>query len=217
MRELLVFVVVLGSAACYDPALGPHPFLCGPNGACPDGYTCNVPTNVCIRGSNMPPPGTDGPMLHHDGGGDGGGLGINCSRENNPFDSDLEPNDTPQQADQGQSHLGSQILCHPNSSGPCDPFGSYTRFAICWPGDLDYYGMQLNSGDRLQIQVLFHVVVGDLDAAVVDAQGRVLVESAGGGDNEIFQFTAPSSGRFYLLVEGYQQQTNTYDMTITKM
>src|SRR5262245_43878050 len=85
---------------CYDPKLGPHPFLCDTRGAtCPDGYSCSA-SGVCTKGGE-PAPSIDAPVIPHDGGaGDGGTpLGINCSRSANPFDSDLEPNDTPEQAD----------------------------------------------------------------------------------------------------------------------
>jgi hypothetical protein len=157
-------------------------------------------------------------VIPHDGGdeSDSGHAGIQCTPETAP-DRDLEPNDTPQQADQGQSHLGSSILCHPVTGGPCDPYGGYTRLAICVPGDVDYYGMPLKAGDHLQIQVLFHVRVGDLDAAVVDGSGHLLVVSSGDQDNEQLDFTAPSDGTYYLLVEGFMGQTNTYDLSFTKL
>src|SRR5262249_53909253 len=135
----------------------------------------------------------------------------------NAQDKDLEPNDTPQEADQGTSHLGSNILCHPVSGGPCDPFGAYTKFEICKPGDVDYFGMSLHQGDHLQIQVIFHVIVGDLDAAVIDSAGHYVVISSGNGDNEMLDFTAPSDGKYYLLVEGFMGQTNTYDLVFTKL
>jgi hypothetical protein len=215
MPRTLVLLLFVG---CYNPNLGAHPFLCGPppERACPDGYRCDISTNVCRMGSTGAT--VDAPIIPHDGGdeSDAGHGGITCAVGSRP-DEDLEPNDTEQQADQGPSHLGSNILCHPQPSGPCDPFGSYTHFEICPRGDVDYYGMDLHAGDHIHVDVLFHVIVGDLDAAVIDPAGRFLVISATAGDNESFDFVAATAGRYYLLVEGFMNQTNTYDLSFTKM
>jgi hypothetical protein len=210
--------MLAAAAGCYNPSLGDHPFLCGPppERSCPDGYACDLGSNVCTKGSS-PASNVDAPIIPHDGGAtDGHPAGITCDPAN-AQDKDLEPNDTPQEADQGPSHLGSSILCHPVTGGPCDPFGSYTKFEICKPGDVDYYGMSLHAGDHLVIDVLFSVIVGDLDAAVLDSTGHYVVISAGTGNNEHLDFTAPTDGKYYLLVEGFMGQTNTYDLTFTKL
>ena len=217
MRRFLVCAMLAATAGCYNPSLGDHPFLCGPppERACPDGYKCDGLSNVCTKGT--PVSTVDAPVIPHDGGdeSDAGHMGVTCDPAN-AQDKDLEPNDTPAQADSGQSHLGSSILCHPTSSG-CDPYGAYTKFEICRPGDVDYYGMSLQQGDHITIDVLFHVIVGDLDAAVVDSSGHYVVISSGNGDNEHLEFMAPSAGKYYLLVEGFMNQTNTYDLVFTKL
>ena len=219
MRRSLVFAVLAAAAGCYNPSLGDHPFLCGPppERACPDGYTCDVASNVCTKGSSMAST-VDAPIIPHDGGSeaDAGHTGVMCPG-GQVQDADLEPNNTPAQADQGTSHLGSSLLCHPVAGGPCDPFGAYTKFEICPSGDVDYYGMSLHAGDHIHIDVLFHVIVGDLDAAVIDSAGHYVVISAGTGDNESLDFTAPADGKYYLLVEGFMGQTNTYDLNFVKM
>ncbi len=54
MRAVLLAAAVACLAACdgYDEDLGPTPFLCGADDACPDGYTCvDDPSNdrkVCV-------------------------------------------------------------------------------------------------------------------------------------------------------------------------
>jgi hypothetical protein len=211
LRFCLPLVAALG---CYDPSLGPHPFLCGPGAVCPDGYTCD-PSNVCIKGSAVS--SIDAPVIPHDGGSDddAGHFGITCTPDTAP-DRDLEPNDSPQQALAGESHLGSHVLCHPLDGGGCDPYGSYVKFAICTPGDADYYGIPLKNGDTIHVEVTFHVRVGDLDAAMVDSSGKLVLVSSGTGDNEIFNFTATADATYFLLVEGYRDNTNTYDLAITK-
>lgn len=44
-------------AACnpYDPELSVTPFLCGDEGQCPDGYSCNA-ENICEKDGNESPP-----------------------------------------------------------------------------------------------------------------------------------------------------------------
>jgi hypothetical protein len=223
MRRSLVCAMLAAAAGCYNPSLGDHPFLCGPPpepgkpGTCPDGYACDTASNTCTKGSSMAST-VDAPIIPHDGGSeaDAGHMGVTCDPAN-AQDKDLEPNDTPAQADQGPSHLGSDILCHPVTGGPCDPFGAYTKFEICRPGDADYISMGLHQGDHIHIDVLFHVIVGDLDAAIINSAGQYVVISAGNGDNESLDFTAPTDGKYYLLVEGFMGQTNTYDLNFTKL
>jgi hypothetical protein len=76
MRAALLFVVVLPLAACdsYDEDLGPTPFLCGPDDACPAGYACADDQangrRVCVSSDDSIPSEFD------------------CND-----DSDLEPND----------------------------------------------------------------------------------------------------------------------------
>jgi hypothetical protein len=68
-------LIVLVACDAYDEDLGPTPFLCGPDGACPSGYTCtDDPANgrmVCIASD------------------DSISSEFDCDD-----DSDLEPNDT---------------------------------------------------------------------------------------------------------------------------
>jgi hypothetical protein len=54
-------------------------------------------------------------------------------------------------------------------------------------------------------------------ASVVDSSGHLLVVSSGDQDNEQLDFTAPSDGAYYLLVEGFMGQTNTYDLGFAKL
>ena len=54
MRSWLACVVAL-AAGCYDPPKPDCGFVCGPQGACPSGYTCQARDNRCHRD------GTDGP------------------------------------------------------------------------------------------------------------------------------------------------------------
>jgi hypothetical protein len=209
----LALIAALGG--CYDPSLGAHPFLCGPASACPDGYSCDT-SGVCVNGQAVATGGA-ALMIPHDAGPDDNAMrfGIQCNKDSAP-DKDLEPNDTPAPAQQGKSRFGQTPLCHPGPSG-CDMYGAYQAFAICTPGDVDYYLMQLKARDTVQFQIFFHVRVGDLDAAVTDINGKILTSSAGSGDNEIFSFQAPMDGKYFLVVQGYKNQTNTYDMTLTRM
>ena len=54
MRSWLACLVAL-AAGCYDPPKPECGFVCGPQGACPTGYTCQTRDNRCHRD------GTDGP------------------------------------------------------------------------------------------------------------------------------------------------------------
>jgi hypothetical protein len=47
-------VVAIGQiAGCYDVPMPPCGFVCGPGGACPDGYTCAA-DEVCHRDGSPP-------------------------------------------------------------------------------------------------------------------------------------------------------------------
>ncbi len=52
MRPVFVLAALLAACDGYDEDLGPAPFLCGPDDACPSGYTCmDDPANgrkVCV-------------------------------------------------------------------------------------------------------------------------------------------------------------------------
>lgn len=50
----LLLVVVLAATAC-TPEIVPGAYLCGPEGACPDGQACDGPTNICVLATAVQP------------------------------------------------------------------------------------------------------------------------------------------------------------------
>ena len=68
-RRALVPLLLALAAACYKPGINEGDFICGPNGACPDGFKCQT-DNRCYRnglpadgGSSSDAPADTGPAM----------------------------------------------------------------------------------------------------------------------------------------------------------
>jgi hypothetical protein len=55
-------IAVLGPAAACTPDIASGSYLCGPDGACPEGQACNGPDNVCVLPSQVQPFECDGSL-----------------------------------------------------------------------------------------------------------------------------------------------------------
>ncbi|MFH2008367.1 MAG: hypothetical protein ABI333_17410 [bacterium] len=136
---ILCSVMTLGLAGCpYDPLLPEAPFLCGPGGKCPDGYSCYGGTCMdklpeCMNPAN--------PLF----------LGW-------PDDSDLEPNDHPDMAvvlpcgdDKVISSPAEYIARCPSRAGYTNGF---MNLLTCPSGDRDFYAIFMLPNEVVTFQVL---------------------------------------------------------------
>lgn len=201
---LLVATALL--AGCYNPDLGPNPFLCASAGKkCPDGYTCQSRGNVqvCVRDdipdAAMPDrrvltdaelmPSKEGPLYLD---------GAIVKPSKGCKDDQSEPNNSADKA---------TLIPSP---------GFIPNWEICYPGDVDQFAIPLKIGDRLVVKVQFTHSLGDLDVGLVDPAGRVIDESRGLTNEEIVTVAqADKMGNYIVGVFGFGTATNTYDLDIT--
>ncbi len=73
------------------------------------------------------------------------------------------------------------------------------------PEDEDFYALQLNAGDSLEIDVLFNTADGDIDAGLYDPQGVGLDSGASTTDNESMSGVADIAGTYILRVLLYSE------------
>lgn len=128
-------------AACYNPALPAEPFLCGPGGACPSGYTCYG--GICR--DSVP-----GCVTRQDG-----TLYGDWPAQAN--DNDLEPNN--------HEDLATTLPCgqnprtDPTYATRCPTRDNYTNglmnLTICPAKDMDFYKIYLYSGETITFEVVF--------------------------------------------------------------
>jgi hypothetical protein len=197
---LLVSSLLLGG--CFDPELGPNPFLCASSGKlCPDGYSCR--NKVCVRDdvsdAGGPKPeqkiNPDGLKPTKDGTVYLDGAAV--KPPGNCLDKDVEPN---------------------NSGATATPItgqGFVPNWEICYPGDVDQYKIKLEAGQKLIVKVKFYNSKGDLDAALVDPGGFVVDSSRGEKDDETVHTTAVQAGGYVLGVYGFGTAVNSYDLDVT--
>lgn len=149
------------------------------------------------------------PELGRDGAPPDGSTGYACTvdecadrrGDNRCLDRDLEPNDCPAAADGWRSVFGSRVL---------PTFGHWIDFAICPPGDTDWFGFEAERGRRYAGLLAYDPAEGDLDAAFLDASGQVFATTPGA-----LELTAPLTGRYYFVVFGADRtQTGRYELDV---
>lgn len=180
MRSLhaIAPIALAALAGCYDPGdLGDAPFKCyDQSPECPDGYVCNG--KFCVR-ENI----TKNPLTIQKSGTYAGMHvdpmldGANCP------DKDVEPND---------------------AYGRATPLSSdapLANMAICPSGDIDYFKLS-TSGQYVRAQITYQVKYGDLDVAIVDANGMVVTADGTAKDNGCIATNSPLTGDVYIGVVG---------------
>lgn len=203
----LCALLLLGVAGgCYSPTLGDTPFICASTGKeCPDGYRCDKQKKVCVKESQpIPDVGTDAELTD---------AQLAPSKEGPVFvdgsvvqssegcdDKAAEPNNT--------TDTAFKLL---NT-------GRITDWQICYPGDVDHYSVDLSTGQKLTVRVLFKQESEDedLDAALLNPDGQVIVTSRTSDANETLELpTATEPGAYIIAVYGFGPATNRYDLDIS--
>lgn len=101
------------------------------------------------------------------------------------------------------------------SATPVNKFGTViSGWQICYAGDTDYYGLDLDAGQQVEVTVRFLHADGDLEAAFLDPEGSVLLESRSEGDFESLRAKATKTGRHFFVVRGFREATGPYDFNI---
>jgi len=216
---MTLLVAVVGFSGCYNPDLGPSPFLCAGTFVqeCPDGYEKHHHNYdgkkeecICVP-EGEPPPDigipdrkimTDTEILPHKKGHvymDGAMVfpAGNCA------DSSSEPN---------------------NSAGKATPLATKSALVpgweICYKFDIDQYAFKVKSGQKLTVKAKFTNSKGDLDMAMTES-GKVVASGRSTTDNEEVYWTAVVDGTIIVGVWGAAQAKepnpalNQYDLEIT--
>ena len=96
-----------------------------------------------------------------------------------------------------------------------DP-GAFSDLAIC-PFDLDWYSFNTTAGKQVAVTLEFTNADGDLDVRLyIEADLQQPVASAvSEQDGEELNFTTTQSGTYYIRVNGFAGDSNSYDMTLS--
>ncbi len=92
--------------------------------------------------------------------------------------------------------------------------GAYPGLQVC-SGDLDLFAVDVCAGGTLAVDVTFTHADGDVDAALLAADGTVLVRSATVADAERLERASDADERVYLAVYGFGGAVNAYDLNVT--
>jgi len=195
MRSLLFFALASAITACspYDPDLGPSPFLCGPtdqNPRCPDGYTCQTmgTAEYCLA-----PQGT---------------IPVDASNLNCDDDSQLEPNNSIQEAFQTPVATQKNTL-------------TFAGLSICPMGDKDNYAITITAATQnLEMIIEYDASGADLQGSILSSNGTPLANASPvtgmTGVRKAYVPNAPV-GTYYAAVFGPtmgELTTNNYKLTI---
>jgi hypothetical protein len=94
------------------------------------------------------------------------------------------------------------------------PAARTTGDRIC-PGDADWFGLGLFPGETLHVVARFPVDAagaGDLDLRLDDDAGATVARAEAPGSDESLAFTSADGGAYHLVVHGWQDAANSYDL-----
>ncbi|MDX1748396.1 MAG: PPC domain-containing protein, partial [Halobacteriales archaeon] len=89
-----------------------------------------------------------------------------------------------------------------------------TVFGEACSGDPDVYRLDLTAGTPVAAQIDFLHRFGDVDAYLYDASGSLLAQSFSVTDNEYVNYTAPTTGAYYLWIQGFDGAENSYRLAV---
>ena len=93
--------------------------------------------------------------------------------------------------------------------------GASMAAQIC-PDDDDYFSIQLNAGDTLDVSMLFTDADGDLDMMLLSSDGSTVASAMSVSDNEtIADYLVPQAGVYYLDVYGINSAKNAYTLSMS--
>lgn len=191
-RLLLALAGAALAAGCssYSPSLGDTPFFCGSDKPqCPQGYTCMPQGSASIC---VAPSATlpDAPPA--------GGCQVT--------DQNLEPNNMTSAA-------------FDTTVETSRPQGiDFAGLSICPAGDVDYYSVEMNANDNLDVTVTDDATGSPLQL-LIETATATLAEGSPVGANKLHAYVgALPAGTYYVVVQAAPANpmgTNTYNLEIT--
>lgn len=107
---------------------------------------------------------------------------------------------------------------------PNDDFGSATNISAPFEAtdfeasasDTDIFAVRLEQGDRITAEIAFNDSKGDLDLYLYDPNRDRIRTAASATDDENVTYQAGLTGQYYVVVDGWTSNTNTYDIAVTR-
>lgn len=200
LQTSLVTLVLIAIGGCYNPDLGSTPFKCATSGkTCPDDYRCveRNGNNVCVPNSES-----------IDDAGPIGDVALTKDSEIVLDGATVQASDDCLDKDEEPNNSGSTAKDLPG-------LGEIPGWEICYPGDVDLYGLRIESGVQASITIKFFHSKGDLELALLAPDGSVIAASRSEDNNELVQATVTQTARYLIAVWGFGEATNTYDINVT--
>ena len=93
--------------------------------------------------------------------------------------------------------------------------GFYTPLYVC-AGENDYYSIELQQGQQLQVDLLFTDSAGDLELRLYNSDEIQVASGGTSSDNESATVRAPTAGTYYILAFGWlPTDENSYEMQVS--
>ncbi len=99
------------------------------------------------------------------------------------------------------------------SAAPIEAGFAKDDLFLC-PGTEDWFRVQLNAGQGVTIRLQADPEETDLDLAVIDPAGVVLIESAEEFGMEALEFEAPAGGEYFVRVSGFRDSASFYALVV---
>jgi hypothetical protein len=99
------------------------------------------------------------------------------------------------------------------ADAPLTPAGTHGPYQIA-AGEEQYFGVDLQEGDRLDVRISFNHADADLDLSVQGPRGTELASSTSTSNNESVTVTADRDGTYLVQVYPYSEGTASYDLEI---
>ncbi len=194
--------------ACFNPDLGNYPYLCASSGKkCPDGYTCNK-KNVCVPEELASGISAQDAQVPSD---------IDYSSKEGPIMLDGVPQHNTDYCDDKDNEPSNNSLDTTKADLTNKGQGIIPDWEICYPGDVDIFFITLEEGEKLVVNVIFKNDDGDLDAALLGPDKKVIEASRTIDDTETLQLPfSHAKGRYYIAVFGFRGATNKYALEISR-
>lgn len=111
--------------------------------------------------------------------------------------------------------VGAEYNDHRDDATPAPTYMNEIGLSIGYRSDVDYYRFDVASTTSVWVYMTFTHSRGDLDVALLDANGTVVVSSTGVTNTEGF-LRQVTPGRYYVKVYGYSGATGGYDLQIAR-
>lgn len=104
---------------------------------------------------------------------------------------------------------------HPTKATPLDGDESISGLEITDPSDEDYFAVEADAGETVRAATTFSHREGDLDLELRSPSGEVVASSISVTDNERIERTVDENGTYYVVVYGYGDAENEYDISLS--